>query len=46
MGMHRMFVIKNKSPNPLEGTWEEKGQIKTDWESFAVDATSFEHNGR
>lgn len=37
---HRMFVIENKSANPLEGTWEEKGQIKTDRESFALDATS------
>lgn len=43
---HRMFVIENKSANPLEGTWEEKGQIKTDWESFALDATSFEHKGQ
>ncbi|MDF2789691.1 MAG: alpha-N-arabinofuranosidase [Neobacillus sp.] len=43
---HRMFVIENKSANPLEGSWEEKGQIKTDWESFALDATSFEHNGQ
>lgn len=43
---HRMFVIENKSANPLEGKWEEKGQIKTDWESFALDATSFEHNGQ
>jgi GH43 family beta-xylosidase len=43
---HRMFVIENKSPNPLEGNWEEKGQIKTDWDSFALDATSFEHKGQ
>jgi GH43 family beta-xylosidase len=43
---HRMFVIENKSANPLEGAWEEKGQIKTDWESFALDATSFEHKGQ
>ncbi|WHY01283.1 family 43 glycosylhydrolase [Neobacillus sp. DY30] len=43
---HRMFVIENKSTNPLDGNWEEKGQIKTDWESFALDATSFEHKGQ
>jgi GH43 family beta-xylosidase len=43
---HRMFVIENKSANPLEGTWEEKGQIKTEWESFSLDATSFEHRGQ
>ncbi|RSL29682.1 alpha-N-arabinofuranosidase [Salibacterium salarium] len=42
---HRMFVLENESENPLEGTWIEKGQVKTDWESFALDATSFEHRG-
>jgi GH43 family beta-xylosidase len=40
---HRMYVIKNESDNPLEGIWEEKGQIKTDWESFSLDGTTFEH---
>jgi GH43 family beta-xylosidase len=42
---HRMYVIENESANPLEGEWLEKGQIKTDWESFSLDATTFEHNG-
>ncbi|RSL31828.1 alpha-N-arabinofuranosidase [Salibacterium salarium] len=42
---HRMFVLENESENPLEGSWIEKGQVKTDWESFALDATSFEHHG-
>jgi GH43 family beta-xylosidase len=42
---HRMYVIENESANPLEGEWVEKGQIKTDWESFSLDATTFEHNG-
>lgn len=42
---HRMFVLENSSPNPLAGMWTEKGQIKTNWESFSLDATSFEHNG-
>ncbi len=42
---HRMFVIENESANPLEGNWTEKGQIKANWESFALDATTFEHNG-
>ncbi|WP_169091419.1 family 43 glycosylhydrolase [Paenibacillus sp. PL91] len=42
---HRMFVIENDSANPLEGNWTEKGQIKANWESFALDATSFEHKG-
>ncbi|SFE71444.1 Beta-xylosidase, GH43 family [Paenibacillus algorifonticola] len=42
---HRMFVLENESANPLEGKWSEKGQIIANWESFALDATSFEHNG-
>ncbi|AIQ63106.1 alpha-N-arabinofuranosidase [Paenibacillus stellifer] len=43
---HRMFALENESQNPLEGTWVEKGQVKTAWESFALDATSFEHKGK
>ncbi|WP_426448025.1 family 43 glycosylhydrolase [Paenibacillus sp. S-38] len=42
---HRMFVLECDAENPLEGEWIEKGQLKTDWESFSLDATSFEHNG-
>lgn len=43
---HRMFVISNDSPNPLEGEWEEKGQVKTQFESFSLDATVFNLNNR
>ncbi|GAE32275.1 glycoside hydrolase family 43 protein [Alkalihalobacillus hemicellulosilyticus] len=42
---HRMFALENEAENPLEGEWVEKGQVKTKWESFALDATSFEHKG-
>ncbi|WP_243735068.1 glycoside hydrolase family 43 protein [Paenibacillus turpanensis] len=42
---HRMYVLENSSANPLEGSWTEKGQIKTEWESFSLDATTFEHKG-
>ncbi|GGH56838.1 glycosyl hydrolase [Paenibacillus silvae] len=42
---HRMYVLENDAANPLEGTWVEKGQIRTRWESFALDATTFEHQG-
>lgn len=41
---HRMFVLENDSANPLEGEWVEKGQIKTRWESFALDGTIFQHH--
>jgi GH43 family beta-xylosidase len=41
----RMYLLENASANPLEGTWIEKGQIATDWDSFSLDATTFEQNG-
>ncbi|MBE2223178.1 MAG: glycoside hydrolase family 43 protein, partial [Anaerolineae bacterium] len=41
----RIYVLENESANPLEGTWVERGQLKTDWESFSLDATTFAHNG-
>ncbi|WP_419873339.1 glycoside hydrolase family 43 protein [Candidatus Pristimantibacillus sp. PTI5] len=42
---HRMYVLENENANPLEGSWTERGQVRTAWESFALDATTFEHNG-
>jgi GH43 family beta-xylosidase len=41
----RMYVLENASPSPLEGEWTERGQIKTKWESFSLDATTFAHRG-
>ncbi|MDQ0115543.1 GH43 family beta-xylosidase [Paenibacillus harenae] len=41
----RMYVLENDAANPLEPTWAEKGQLRTHWESFALDATTFEHGG-
>ncbi|WP_138495627.1 family 43 glycosylhydrolase [Paenibacillus pinistramenti] len=43
---HRMYVLENASADPFEGEWVEKGQVVTAWESFALDATTFEHNGK
>lgn len=43
---HRMYVLENRSSNPLEGEWVEKGQVRTEWESLSLDATVFEHNGK
>jgi GH43 family beta-xylosidase len=40
-----MYVLENEAENPLEPTWVEKGQIRVDWESFSLDATTFEHRG-
>jgi GH43 family beta-xylosidase len=42
---HRVYVLENSSANPLVGEWVEKGQIKMNWESFTLDATTFEHQG-
>ena len=42
---HRMYVLENESANPIEGAWTEKGQLQTNWESVALDATTFEHQG-
>jgi GH43 family beta-xylosidase len=41
----RMYVLENASANPLQETWVERGQITTNWESFSLDATTFEHDG-
>ncbi|MDO8543172.1 MAG: family 43 glycosylhydrolase [Opitutaceae bacterium] len=41
----RIHVLENSSSNPLEGEWRERGQLKTNWESFALDATTFELRG-
>jgi len=41
----RIYVLENSAVNPLEGQWIERGQLKTKWESFALDATTFEHRG-
>ncbi len=40
---HRMYVIENQSADPCTPCWQEKGQLKAGWESFALDATVFEH---
>lgn len=41
----RMQVLENDSANPLEGEWEPKGQTITKWDTFSLDATTFEHKG-
>lgn len=41
----RMYVLENESPNPLEGEWMERGKIEANWDSFSLDASTFEHRG-
>ena len=43
---HRMYVIEQSNDNPCSDGWVEKGQIKTGWESFSLDATVMEHNDK
>ncbi|GKQ42375.1 glycosyl hydrolase [Companilactobacillus sp. RD055328] len=46
MFQHRMFCIECSNADPMhsEDDWVEKGQVKTDKDTFALDATTFEHN--
>lgn len=41
----RMWVLSNESDDPTQGTWVEEGQIVTERDAFALDATVFEHKG-
>jgi GH43 family beta-xylosidase len=42
----RMYVLESSSPDPLRGTWVEKGRIQTGMDSFSLDASTFVHRGR
>jgi GH43 family beta-xylosidase len=42
----RLYVLENAGRDPMRDTWVEKGQLKTAFESFSLDATTFEHRGR
>jgi len=46
MFQHRMFVLECSDADPLTGRWSEKGQVKTHYDTFALDATTFEHQGK
>lgn len=41
---HKMYAIENASADPLQGTWEFKGQIKTPDDKWAIDGDVFENN--
>lgn len=42
----RLYVLENAAANPMEGKWVERGQLRTGWESFALDATTFASKGQ
>jgi GH43 family beta-xylosidase len=41
----RVYVLECSASDPLEGKWIERGQLRANWESFSLDATTFEHDG-
>ncbi|MBR0098451.1 MAG: family 43 glycosylhydrolase, partial [Treponema sp.] len=41
----RTWVLENSSPDPFCGTWEEKGMLESEWDSFMLDCTVFENRG-
>ncbi|WP_328874597.1 glycoside hydrolase family 43 protein [Streptomyces sp. NBC_00287] len=41
----RIWVLENSNADPFKGTWVERGQLKTQWETFSLDATTFTHRG-
>lgn len=43
---HRMYALVCEDADPLTGKWVEKGQIQTPIDSFSLDATHFEHQGK
>ncbi len=42
----RLYVIENPSADPMEGEWIEHGRLKTNWDCFTLDATTFAHRGK
>jgi GH43 family beta-xylosidase len=43
---HRMYVLENASPDPLEGDWIFKGQIGDNTNKWAIDGSVFENRGQ
>lgn len=43
---HRLWVLENASPDPLQGTWVEKGKLATPDDKWAIDGSIFQHAGK
>ncbi|MBQ4378111.1 MAG: glycoside hydrolase family 43 protein [Treponema sp.] len=41
----RTWVLENSNSDPFSGTWEEKGMLEAEWDSFMLDFTVFENRG-
>lgn len=42
---HKIYVLCCREDDPILGTWIELGSIRTNWNSFSLDATTFKHRG-
>ncbi|MBC7922597.1 MAG: glycoside hydrolase family 43 protein [Ferruginibacter sp.] len=43
---HRLWVLENSSPDPLEGPWILKGKVSDASDKWAIDGTVFENGGQ
>jgi GH43 family beta-xylosidase len=43
---HRMYVLENASPDPMQGEWAFKGKVADDTDKWAIDGDVFEHQGK
>lgn len=43
---HRMWVLENDSPDPLQGAWTDKGKIADSTNKWAIDGSVFEKDGQ
>ncbi|HVF89255.1 MAG TPA: glycoside hydrolase family 43 protein [Blastocatellia bacterium] len=43
---HRLWVLENISPDPLQGNWVMKGKLADPSDKWAIDGSVFEHKGR
>jgi len=42
---HRVWVIENPNPNPLDGTWMMRGKVADPADKWAIDPSVFKHEG-
>lgn len=43
---HRIWVLENASPDPMQGEWIMKGKLADATDRWAIDASVFEHKGK
>ncbi len=43
---HRLYVLENKSKDPLQGNWVMKGKLTTPEDKWAIDGSVFENKGK